>query len=145
MCERERERWRGQERKRASEREKNNEILLCVVKKMTIQDKEMWEKDYIWISSSVVIHHVKLYLLDCYKLNIIVCNKTFIYTYIHIYIERDFRIRDNVEKFWPYLTIVNWPNWLIELIMWRSHLACDGLNQIVNIRCIYLTHAIWLW
>lgn len=53
----------------------------------------------------MVIHHVKLYLLACYKLNIIVCNKTFIYTYIHIYIERDFRIRDNVEKFRPYLTI----------------------------------------
>ena len=57
----------------------------------------------------MVIHHVKLYLLACYKLNIIVCNKTFIYRYIHIYIERErereFRIRDNVVKFRPYLTI----------------------------------------
>ena len=65
----------------------------------------------------MVIHHLKLYLLACYKLKIIVCNKTFIYRYIYIYIyiyrererererERDFRIRDNVVKFRPYLTI----------------------------------------
>ena len=37
----------------------------------------------------MVIHHVKLYLLACYKLNIIVCNKTFIYRYIYIYIYRE--------------------------------------------------------